>query len=121
MTEEIAIKTRHHIRCQPWRGTYRVPADTDLLVNATSIGLYPAIDDMPPVDLSDAQPTLLVADAVFNPPETRFLAAARERGLPTLDGLSMLVYQGVIGCQLWTGQDPPEHIMKHALRTALGL
>jgi shikimate dehydrogenase len=121
MSEEIAIKTKHHIRCQPWRGVYKVPADADILVNATSIGLYPDVDAMPAVDLDGAQPSLLVADAVFNPPETRFLAAARERGLATLDGLSMLVYQGVIGCQLWTGQNPPEEIMKQSLRTALGL
>ena len=121
MAEEIAIRTKHHIRCHPWRGIYRVPADADILVNATSIGLYPDVDAMPPIDLRDAQPGLLVCDAVFNPPETRLLAAARERGLPVLDGLSMLVYQGVIGCQLWTGQDPPEDIMKQALRRALGL
>jgi shikimate dehydrogenase len=38
-----------------------------------------------------------------------------------LDGLSMLVYQGVIAFQLWTGQDPPEDVMKRALRQALGL
>jgi shikimate dehydrogenase len=64
---------------------------------------------------------MLVADAVFNPPETRLLAQARERGLPTLDGLSMLVYQGVIGFQLWTGQDPDEAVMKKALAEALGV
>jgi shikimate dehydrogenase len=121
MTDELAAKTNRLIRCHPWRGTYRVPADADLLVNATSIGLYPDIDAMPPVDLDDAQPSLLVCDAVFNPPETRLLAAARLRGLPVLDGLSMLVYQGVIAFQLWTGQDPPEDVMKRALRQALGL
>jgi shikimate dehydrogenase len=96
-------------------------ADVDLLVNATSIGLYPDIDAMPPVDLDGAARTMLVADAVFNPPETRLLAAARRRGLPVLDGLSMLVYQGVIGFQLWTGQDPPEAVMKQALKSALGI
>jgi shikimate dehydrogenase len=89
-------------------------------VNATSIGLYPDVEAMPPVDLTGAQQSLLVCDAVFNPPETRLLAAARQRGLPTLDGLSMLVYQGVIGFQLWTGQDPPEDVMKQSLRAALG-
>jgi shikimate dehydrogenase len=50
---------------------------------------------------------MLVCGAVINPPETRLLRAARERGLPMLDGLSMLVYQGVIGFELWTGQKPP--------------
>ena len=89
-------------------------------MNATSIGLYPAVDAMPPVDLSGASPRLLVADAVFNPPETRLLAAARQRGLAVLDGLSMLVYQGVIGFELWTGQRPAEAVMKEALRGALG-
>ena len=121
MTEELAAKTRRPIRSEPWRGTYRVPEDADLLVNATSIGLYPDIDAMPPVELRDANPRLLVCDAVFNPPETRLLAHARQRGLAVLDGLSMLVYQGVIGFQLWTGQNPPEDVMKQALRTALGL
>jgi len=121
MAAELAAKTGTPIRFQPWHGTYRVPAGADILVNATSIGLFPGVDAMPPVDLSEASPRLLVCDAVFNPPETRLLAAARQRGLPVLDGLSMLVYQGVIGFQLWTGQDPPEQVMKQALRLALGV
>jgi len=121
MAGELAAKTKAPVRYEPWRGTYRVPANTDLLVNATSIGLYPAIDAIPPVDLSDAGPGTLVCDAVFNPPETRLLAAARQRGLPTLDGLSMLVYQGVIGFHYWTGLEAPEAVMKAALRSALGI
>lgn len=121
MVGELAAKTGAPIHFHPWHGTYRVPAGADILVNATSIGLFPDVDATPPVDLSDASPRLLVCDAVFNPPETRLLAAARQRGMPVLDGLSMLVYQGVIGFQLWTGQDPPEQIMKEALRSALAL
>jgi shikimate dehydrogenase len=121
MAADLGAKTKAPIRFQLWPGTYRVPGDVDLLVNATSIGLYPDVDAMPPVDLSGARPGMLVSDAVFNPPETRLLAAARRNGLRTLDGLSMLVYQGVIGFQLWTGQDPPEAVMKQALRSALGL
>src|SRR5437588_7938006 len=103
MAVDLAEKTAAAIRYEPWPGTYRVPADVELLVNATSIGLYPDVDAMPPVDFADAQPGLLVCDAVFNPPETRLLHAARQRGLAVLDGLSMLVYQGVIGFELWTG------------------
>ena len=91
MVDDLAAKTGCSIRWQPWTGIYQVPEDAGLLVNATSIGLYPDVDAMPPVDLSAAQPELLVCDAVFNPPETRLLAAARRRGLPALDGLSMLV------------------------------
>jgi shikimate dehydrogenase len=121
LVSDLAAKTGAPIRFESWRGVYAVPEGVDLLVNATSIGLYPDVDAMPPVDLGQASAGMLVADAVFNPPETRLLAAARERGLPTLDGLSMLVYQGVIGFQLWTGQDPAEAVMKDALRRALGV
>src|SRR5262249_9136558 len=119
MAADLAAKTGASIRFQVWDGVYRVPADAGLCVNATSVGLYPAVDDMPPADFSDASPGLLVCDAVFNPPETRFLAAARARGLSVLDGLSMLVYQGVIGFELWTGCRAPEQVMKDALRAAL--
>jgi shikimate dehydrogenase len=119
MVRDLASHSSTPIRYQEWRGAWRVPSDVDLLVNATNIGLYPDVDAMPPVDLSDAHANMLVADAVFNPPETRLLAAARRRGLPVLDGLSMLVYQGVIGFEHWTGQSPPVHIMKQALTSAL--
>jgi shikimate dehydrogenase len=121
MVGDLIAKTKAPLRFEAWRGTYQVPADADLLVNATSIGLHPAADAMPPVDLSTARPDMLVSDAVFNPPETRLLAAARSRKLPVLDGLSMLVYQGVIGFKIWTGEDPPEQVMKDALRKALSL
>lgn len=121
MVTDLAANTKTPIRFEAWRGTYRVPVDVDLLVNATSIGLYPDVDVMPPVDLSCARPGMLVSDVVFNPAETRLLAAARQRGLAVLDGLSMLVYQGVIAFRLWTGQDPPEKIMKQALEKALGM
>ena len=121
MAADLASKTGAPIRFEPWQGTYTVPEGTDVLVNATSIGLYPDLDSMPPVDLHTAQPGMLVCDAVFNPPETRLLAAARQQGLPVLDGLAMLVYQGVIGFELWTGRKAPETVMKQALRAALGL
>lgn len=121
MVAHLRERTGVAVRFQVWEGAYRVPDDVDLLVNATSIGLFPHVDAMPDVDLSAAWAGMLVADAVFNPPETRLLAAARARGLPTLDGLSMLVYQGVIGFELWTGQPAPEQVMKDALRRALGV
>ena len=121
MVADLKRKLDAPIRFEAWQGVYPVAGDVDLLVNATSIGLYPDVDAMPPVDLGGAASSLLVCDAVFNPPETRLLAAARERGLAVLDGLSMLVYQGVIGFQLWTKQDPSEAVMKQALQEALGL
>ena len=119
MVADLASKTKAQIRFQEWQGTYVVPGSADLLVNATSIGLYPHVDAMPAVDLTVHTGGLLVCDAVFNPPETRLLAAAKRLGLPVLDGLAMLVYQGVIGFRMWTGRDAPEAVMKEALRKAL--
>ncbi len=121
MVSDLKAATGGPVRFRQWSGTFAVPADCDLLVNATSIGLYPDVDAAPDVDLSSARAGMLVADAVFNPPETKLLAAARERRLPTLDGLSMLVYQGVIAFEMWTGQSPDEAAMKTALRNALGV
>lgn len=121
MVSDVRYRTDAAISLVPWKETFVVPPDVDLLVNATSIGLYPNVDAMPDVNLERAKNDLLVCDVVFNPPETRFLRVARERGLPTLDGLSMLVYQGVIAFELWTGRDAPEAVMKAALRQALGL
>ena len=121
MVGDLKASTAGPIRFEPWQGTFVVPDAADLFVNCTSIGLFPDVNAMPNVDLSQAQPDMLVVDAVFNPPQTKLLAAAKERGLPTLDGLSMLVYQGVIAFQMWTGQDPDEAAMKRALREALGV
>jgi shikimate dehydrogenase len=121
MVVDLRERTGRPIEFQPWPGSYTLDADTDILVNATSMGLFPNVDEMPPVGFDKASTNCLVCDAVFNPAETAFLAAARRRGLPVLDGLSMLVYQGVIGFQLWTGRDPDEKVMKQALRSALGV
>lgn len=117
MTDDLRRSVPSEVIFEPWRGTYTVPPDVDVFVNATPIGLYPDVDAMPEVELSST--SAIVCDAVFNPPETRLLRTAGEDGLPTLDGLSMLVYQGVIGFELWTGKPAPQSVMKEALRQSL--
>jgi shikimate dehydrogenase len=117
--DHLKAGTGRDIAFERWCGTYLVPSDADILVNATSIGLYPHVHDMPDVSLAAAKQDLLVCDAVFNPPLTPLLALASDRGMPILDGLSMLVYQGAIGFELWTGEKAPEAAMKEALRAAL--
>ncbi|MCS6774377.1 MAG: shikimate dehydrogenase [Anaerolineae bacterium] len=94
-----------------------IPADADLVINATSLGLYPRIDDLPPVDTETIRPHMLVCDVIPNPPRTRFLIEARAKGAATLDGLSMLVYQGAIAFMLWTGMDAPVEAMRAALES----
>ncbi len=121
MVEHLKQAASGDIGFIPWEGTFLVPSDADILVNATSVGLYPRGNAMPDISLAAAKQDLLVADVVFNPPVTALLKLARDRALPVLDGLSMLVYQGVIGFELWTGRQAPEVVMKSALRRALGV
>ncbi len=121
MTSDLIVRTGAKATFLPWTSTYHVGGDVDILVNATSIGLYPDVDAMPDVVLGDVSPNLLVCDVIPNPPSTPFLRAATERGLRTLDGLSMLVFQGVIGFQMWTGETPPEAVMRDALKQAFGV
>jgi len=99
----------------PWQGEYVVPPNVDILINATSIGLFPNVTEMPRVAMSSIRKDLLVCDVIPNPPRTAFLAAAEQRGARTLDGLGMLVYQGAIAFQMWTGVEPPIDVMRRAL------
>lgn len=103
-----------------WSGDYVVPDGTDVVINATSIGLYDP-DARLAVDLNSLYPGMVVADVVFNPVTTRFLREAAERGCRAVDGLGMLVNQGVIGVRFWTGIDPDPEVMRMALEKAMGV
>ena len=119
---EAGLKARLNapVSFVPWDRTYAVSEGADILVNATSIGLYPDVEAVPDVDLSSARPDLLVCDVIPNPPETPFLRQAQALGMQTLNGLAMLVYQGSIGFEMWTGLKAPEEVMKAALKKAFG-
>ena len=104
----------------PWQGAYAVPAEADILVNATSIGLFPGVDEVPAVAMTSIRPDLLVCDVIPNPPHTAFLRAAEARGARTLDGLGMLVGQGAIAFKMWTGVDAPVDVMRQALEEVFG-
>lgn len=101
-----------------WQGEYAVPEDADLLINATSIGLGDSSATVPLV-VSSLSPTLVVADVIFNPPQTRLLRDAAQRGCRTLDGLGMLVNQAVIAFKIWTGVDADPAVMREALEEYL--
>jgi shikimate dehydrogenase len=107
-------------RLVPWVGDYAVPAGTDLLINATSIGLYPDQDARIPLDISTLRPPLVVCDVIPNPPRTRLVRDAEAAGCTALDGLGMLVNQGVIGIRLWSGREPDPAVMRRALLDVFG-
>ncbi len=103
-----------------WRGDHALAAGTDIVINATSIGLYDA-DARLCLDLSTLRSGVIVADVIGNPPRTRLIRDAEARGCRVLDGLGMLVNQGVVGVQYWTGVEPDACVMRKALEEALGL
>jgi shikimate dehydrogenase len=105
----------------PWDATYRVPETTDILVNATSIGLFPDTDARPDLDPESLRPGLIVADVIPNPPRTGLLRDAAARGCTVLDGLGMLVNQGAIGISHWTGVDPDPAIMRRTVEDLFGV
>ncbi len=98
-----------------WRGDYAIPDDVDLVVNATSIGLHPHGGARLPIDAASLRPGMVVADVIPNPPTTHLLRTAQERGCRVIDGLAMLVGQGVIGVRYWTGILPDPGVMRRAL------
>jgi shikimate dehydrogenase len=105
----------------PWKGPFTIPEGTDILVNATSIGLYPEVNARPDLDYDTISAGMIVCDVIPNPPRTPFLREAAGRGATVLDGLGMLVYQGAIGFKMWTGHDAPVEIMHQALAQAFNL
>jgi shikimate dehydrogenase len=104
----------------PWAEGFSV-FECDVLVNSTSIGLYPDVDADVPVDLEGLHRETLVADVIPNPPRTRFLARAEKQGCATLDGLEMLVEQGVLSVVYWTGVAVDRVVMRDELARIFGL
>ena len=116
----LAKNTPARVEFIEWSGPFAVPPGTDILANATSIGLCPNVDDRPDLDYSTITPGMIVCDVIPNPPRTPFLREAEARGAQTLDGLGMLVYQGAIAFKMWTGQDAPVAEMRAALAAVFG-
>ncbi|MEQ1859080.1 MAG: shikimate dehydrogenase [Chthoniobacteraceae bacterium] len=104
----------------PWLGDYAVPSGTDALINGTSIGLYDA-EARIPLDESTLAPGLVVADVIFSPPRTRLIRDAGARGCRAIDGLGMIVNQGVVSIEYWTGTTPDPGVMRRAVEDALCL
>lgn len=103
-----------------WDGEYEVPPETQIVINATSIGLNDPSARVPLV-ANTLKPGMVAADVVFNPAQTQFLKEAAAQGCTTLDGLGMLVNQGVIGFKIWTGVDPNPNTMREAIEEFLAV
>ncbi len=103
-----------------WDQPYQVPADTEVLVDATSPGDRDP-DDSVPLDLELLAPETIIADVTFNPPRTWLVEQAAGRNCPTIDGLEMFIEQALLNFRLWTGIDPEPTLLREAVEEFLEL
>jgi shikimate dehydrogenase len=99
-------------------GVTEVPGAADVLVNCTSVGLAAAPDELAALSLVEAQlgSYALVVDLVYREGATALLRAAQAHGARTVDGLDVLVAQGALSFELWTGHTAPLEVMRRAAR-----
>ncbi len=122
--EDLAHRLIHYYKADVNTGelthenVQRAIDGADILVNATSIGMSPDDDQTPaPADLLGAN--LTVFDVVYNPLQTRLLREAKTAGARTIDGLEMLVWQGAIAFEKWTGEKAPVDVMRQSVQSLL--
>lgn len=86
-----------------------------LVVNATSVGMYPEVDDSVINSEKFFNKDQIVFDLIYNPQETKFLEYAKRAGATTKNGLDMLIYQAAKSFELWTSEEFPINEVKQEL------
>jgi shikimate dehydrogenase len=114
----LSAKYQVPISAVPWQGEYAVPAEADVLINATSIERQND-DSVVPLFLESLWPELLVVDVSTDPPQTRLLRKAAQHGCKTVDGLSIFIEQVALALKLWTGVDPSRDVLRDAVEEYL--
>ena len=115
LADVVSENTGTETEAVKWEGTYIVK-DTDILINATSIGFAPDVNVKPDIDYSSITENMAVTDVVFNPVETVFLKECEKQGAKVINGLGMLACQGALNFTLWTGVEAPLDVMEETLR-----
>jgi shikimate dehydrogenase (EC 1.1.1.25) len=110
-------KTKALFNC--WEGKYKVELSTNIVINATSIGLFPNVDQKLNVEFDLLRKEMIIADVIPNPPNTHFITTALEKGCRVLNGMSMLVNQGIIAIKYWMDVDVEPFIMHSELAQVL--
>ena len=87
-----------------------------LIVNTTSLGMEPHLEGSPIEEESLIPEGIVLYDCVYNPPTTRLVKMARQRGARACNGLDMLVWQGARSFEIWTGHNPPVDVMRQTLQ-----
>ena len=112
LSDLLNVKTPTRADLVVWRGTQTIPEGIEVLVNCTSVGLFPDVDARLDIDARSLRRGMVVADVVPSPPRTHLIRDAEAAGCTVLDGLGMLVNQGVISIKYWTGVDVDPAVMR---------
>lgn len=96
-----------------------IKEQTDIVINTTSLGMYPHVEERP-LDPTIFKPGTIVSDLIYNPRITRWLREAEAHGCIIHGGLGMFIYQGAYAYEYWTGQQAPVQVMRQAVEQALG-
>ncbi|MHC5610091.1 MAG: shikimate dehydrogenase [Nostoc sp.] len=113
-----------NLQVHQWEELSKLIPQANLLVNTTPIGMYPKVDESPlSVEEIASLPRGAIAyDLIYIPKPTQFLEQAEKQGVIAIDGLEMLVQQGVAALKIWLQQETvPVEVMRQALRQDLGL
>jgi len=103
----------------PWDSNFAVPIETEILVNATTVGMHGNSDSVLDIYFDSLKSSMVVADVIINPPLTDLLNRANQIGCKTIDGLGMVVNQGVLAIKYWTGVDVDAAVMRKKLLEVL--
>jgi 3-dehydroquinate dehydratase/shikimate dehydrogenase len=112
----------HHLaeeigcRASDWNARHAV--NCEIVINCTSVGMYPEIDDTP-LHHSFLRPGLIVFDTVYNPETTLLVKEARDRSCHVLTGVDMFVRQAALQFKAFTGVEPPMDLMRKVVKRAL--
>jgi shikimate dehydrogenase len=113
LAHELGSHSNSEVRAAPWEKLPEICAEVDLIVNASTVA--PA-----PEALHSLKPHHLVFDMVYGPQETSLVHFSRKKGAKAVDGLLMLLHQGVFAFEVWFGKPAPSAVMRRALFAAAG-
>jgi 3-dehydroquinate dehydratase/shikimate dehydrogenase len=117
-TDEKARKLAHDMGCRQVDWGMRTSTLVDIVVNCTSCGMYPEVDETP-IHPGVFKNGMVVMDTIYNPENTMMIKQAREHGATVVTGLDMFIRQAAAQFRAFTGQEPPVDLMRQVAKNAL--
>ena len=117
-THSRAVQLAKELGCRQVPNENRSDVQADVVINCTSVGMHPHVDETP-YQADWLREGMLVFDTIYNPETTLLLKQARERGCETVDGLEMFVRQAARQFDLFTNRPAPIDLMRETVRRGI--